>query len=342
VNNIEQQNSPMNRKDLLLNPDQFHARAQACLLGLAAGDALGDAGRSDAYRSRYGIVNNLFEGLNNTDDTEFAALTARALIDAGGKLTLESVTQAWLVHVLGQGGIQERAGRPLIGAAENLRRGLTPPLSGRDNVMNVDDGAAMRAAPIGIVYAGLPAQAAKQAEIDALVSHADDGVWAAQAVAASISVAMLGASVEDIFDIGMQQIPRDSWLGRAMQHSYDICRSSQCIEDAWQALHDDFWTPAHSASPEAIPQVYGVFYLTGGDFKRGLLWSANFGRDADTIAAVVCALNGARHGLQVIPPDWIDRLRKPSGVCLRFAAQEDLLDLASQLVEIALQLELRS
>lgn len=327
----------MNKPDLLQNSTTFSSRAKACLLGLAAGDALGDAGRSEYYRNRYGIVTNLYEGLRNTDDTEFAILTARSLIDSGGWLTRESVLKAWQTYILDQGGIYERAGKPLIGAVENLRRGKLPPLSGIDNVMNNDDGAAMRAAPIGIVFAGQPELAAEQARVDAEISHADDGIWAAQAVAASVAVAMTGAGVAEIFDIAMQQIPADSWLGRAMAHCYQICQASQGIEDAWQALHDDFWTPSHAASPEAIPQIFGVFYLTGGDFRKGLLWSANFGRDADTIAAVVNALNGARLGMEAIPERWITQLRRSAGVCLRFSAQEDLLQLADELVELAIQ-----
>lgn len=332
----------MNRDSLIHDRELYQSRATACLLGLAAGDAIGDAGRNEVHRSRYGIVNDLYDDLRGTDDTEFAVLTARSLLDAGGKLTPDFVMQAWQKYVLKQGGIFERAGRPLIGAAANLRRGLTPPLSGRDNVMHNDVGAAMRAAPIGILYAGQPELAANQAQIDAEISHAEDGVWAAQAVAAGIAVAMLGASVKDVFDTAMAQIPADSWLGRSMQRCHIICTTSPGIEAAWRALHDDFWTPSHSVSPEAIPQIFGVFYLTGGDFNQGMLWAANFGRDADTIAAVVGALNGARLGLPAIPSHWVEPLRRPSGVSLRFAAQEDLLDLANQLVDMAIQMNIES
>jgi ADP-ribosylglycohydrolase len=327
----------MNTDQLTQNSTLFTARAQGCLIGLAAGDALGDAGRSNLYRNRYGIVTDLYDGLKGTDDTEFAILTARALIDGQGSLTPQVVLDVWRKYILERGGILERAGKPLYGAVENLRRGILPPLSGRDNVMNDDDGAAMRAAPIGIVCAGQPQRAAELAAIDAQVSHADDGILAAQAVAASVAVAMLGASVEEVFEAGMQQIPADSWLGRAMQRCQAICRASDGIEEAWESLHHQFWTPAHAASPEAIPQVYGVFLLTGGDFRKGLFWAANFGRDADTIAAIVGALNGARHGIEAIPQHWVERLRRPGGVSLRFTAEEDLLELANSLAQLAMQ-----
>ncbi len=167
--------------------------ALGSLIGLAVGDALGDLGRNDEIRQRYGIVTNLFENSQSTDDTEFAVLTARTLIDCGGNLTTEAVVASWRKRILDQGGVVDRGGMPLYGAVANLQRGALPPLSGKDNVANYDDGAAMRIAPIGIICAGDPGRAAALAKIEAEISHYADGIWAAQAVAASIAVAMVGA-----------------------------------------------------------------------------------------------------------------------------------------------------
>ncbi len=310
------------------------SRALGCMLGLAVGDALGDLGRMDEYRQRYGIVTSIYDGAGSTDDTEFALLTARALIECEGNLTAEAVVAAWCKYVVEQGGVLARGGRPQYGAVANLRRGMRPPLSGRDNVGNDDDGAAMRIAPIGIVCGGDPTRAAELAAIDAQISHYADGVWAAQAVAASVAVAMTGADPEAIIDAGLQQIPEDSWLGRAMARAMGICEEAQTIERAWERLHTDLWTPTHSACAEAIPQTYAIFRLTHGEFREGMFWAANFGRDADTITAVVGALSGARHGVDVIPREWIEKVRKPSGVCLRFTAEEDVLLIAEQLAAL--------
>ncbi|MCK4515147.1 MAG: crystallin J1, partial [Spirochaetaceae bacterium] len=64
---------------------------------------------------------------------------------------------------------------------------------------------------------------------------------------------------------------------------------------------------------------------------------ANFGRDADTICALVLSLCAAGQGLEPIPQAWIDQVRKPAGVCLRFAAEEDLVELAKSLAAAALE-----
>jgi ADP-ribosylglycohydrolase len=321
----------MTREALARNKSLCRDKAIGCLVGLAVGDALGDLGRDGVYRQRYGIITNLYEGAKSTDDTEFALLTARTLLDCQADLTSETLFQAWQKYILAQGGMFERGGKPLYGAVENLKRGLRPPLSGRDNVLNNDDGAAMRIAPIGIVWAGDPDRAAAMAEIEAQISHYADGVWAAQAVAASVAVAMVNGSTAEIIEAGQRQIPADSWLGRAMGRAMALCEVAGSVEAAWESLHTDFWTPVHSVSQEAIPQLYALFRLTDGDFRRGMFWAANFGRDADTISAIFGAIAGARHGLSIIPEDWLEKVRRPAGVCLKFTAQEDIPTLAEQL-----------
>ncbi|MFQ5856493.1 MAG: ADP-ribosylglycohydrolase family protein [Anaerolineae bacterium] len=304
------------------------------MIGLAVGDALGDLGRNDAHRQRYGIVTNLYDDARSTDDTEFALLTTRTLLDCDGVLTSEVVVRSWKKYILQQGGIHQRAGRSLIGAVENIKRGILPPYSGIDNVLNNDDGAAMRIAPVGIVCAGQPERAARLAEIESRISHDGDGVWAAQAVAASIAVAMVDGTTEEIIAAGREHIPDDSWLGRAMARAMGICDRAETMRDAWEPLHTQLWAPEHAAAPEAIPQVYGLFRLSDGDFREGMFWAGNFGRDADTIAAVIGALSGARQGVSVIPERWIETVRRPSGVCLKFAAGEDIPTLAVKLASL--------
>lgn len=317
-------------------------KAVGCLIGLAVGDAFGDIGRNDAYRQRYGIITNLYDGARSTDDTEFAMLTAQTLIDCGGDLTTEKLVASWHKYIINEGGVADRGGKPLYGSVANLERGIMPPLSGRDNVQNNDDGAAMRIAPIGVLCAGDPERAAQLAKIESEISHAADGIWAAQAVAASIAVAMVDDSVDAIIQAGLAYIPEDSWLYRAMMRAFDICDTTGSIEAAWEGLHTQLWTPVHATAAEAIPQAYSIFKMTNGDFRRGMFWAGNFGRDADTISAVVGALSGAIHGIQAIPPDWVEKVRRPAGVCLRFAARMDIVDVAKHLIALRTAVRQRS
>jgi len=323
----------LSRSDLAANSQLCIEKAQGSLLGLAVGDAMGDLGRSAEYRARYGIVTQLYTGGKSTDDTEFALLTAATLLDCGGHLTYAALVDSWFRRILNAGGVNERAGRPLYGAAANLERGMLPPRTGRDNVMNDDDGAAMRIAPVGIVWAGDPARAATYARLDAEMSHYEDGVWAAQAVAASVALAMVDAPLADVIAAGLAQIPANSWLGRTMEKAMQIA-STNTIEQAWEPLHTEFWTPMHSAVAEALPQIYALLHLTQGDFQQAMFWGCNFGRDADTIGAVLGAITGAMHGVNVIPAAWRERVEQPSGVCLRFTAALRISDVATQLAAL--------
>lgn len=308
------------------------------MAAIAVGDAMGDIGRSDDYRRRYGIVTDMYPGAASTDDTEFAVLTARALLDNRGDLSHESVEKAWRKYIVDSGGMRARGGRPLYGAVQNLERGLSPPQSGRDNVLNNDDGAAMRSASVGIVYAGDPRRAAEVAGIEAEISHYESGVWAAQAVAAAVAVAMADGTSLEIESAMFDCIPPDTWLARSMEKARAMCREAHGVRDVWKQLHTEFFTLEHAVVEEALPQIYGVSRLTDTDYHEGMFWAANFGRDADTISAVVGAIAGARHGLGAIPPNWVAPVRKPAGTCLPFAAQEDVVDLGDELADLAIEL----
>jgi len=319
-----------------LPDDVFVDRAVAAIVGLGVGDAMGDLGRDSDVRSRYGILTELLPQGRSTDDTEFCVLSARAFLDCDGEYTPKAVADTWRRLVLDHGGPQERGGIPLYGAMWNLSQGIDPPQSGTDNVLHDDDGAAMRAVPFGILAAGNPEAAARLASIDASVSHARDGIHAAAAVAASASVALLGASVDEVISTGMQYVPANSWLGRRMELALEIVATTGDIFDTYEALHTRLWTPKHSVAAEAIPQMYALYKLADGDFRKGLVMAANFGRDADTICSLVVALSAAGKGMSVIPDEWVERVRHPSGVCLPFAAEQDLVALGKELAARAL------
>ncbi len=327
------------RKDLIENSELVIKKCKGCMIGLAAGDALGDLGRDNLMRNRYGIVTDFFDSTSgSTDDTEFSLLTAKALIEGRGKLSPEVLYKTWERYILNEGGIFERGGRPLYGAVANLKRGMRPPLSGMDNVMNNDDGAAMRVAPIGMVNAGDPDRAAEEAVIDAQMSHADDGITAARMVAASVSTAMVNGTTDEIIQAGLRQLPGDTWLSRAMAAAMKICDKAGSIEKAWEKLHTELWTPTHSVAAEAIPQIYAIFRLVDGDYSKAMFWGANFGRDADTIGAVLGALCGARYGIDIIPSRWTEKVRYSSGVCLKFAKNEDITQISEELAEILINM----
>ncbi len=324
----------LNKNDLLKDKASIKDHACASLVGHAIGDSFGDIARSPDFHFQYGITMDFTDkSAPGTDDTEFALLTAQTLIKTKGHLTDADVLEAWKIHILPlselkRGGASERE------AAANIRRGITQPLSGIYNSHYMSDGAAMRVTPIGIICAGDPDRACKLAEIEARISHSRDGLWSAQAVAASIAVAMAGASVDEIFETALKVTPKDSWIRFTLTKALNIIEEKKTLEEAWKPLHDALWTEYKSVGPEAIPSALAILKLTDGDFKRGIIYSGNFGRDSDTISAIVGAISGAMSGMKSIPSSWVDKVRITTGVCLPFTKEMNLIDIATQLSDL--------
>ncbi len=247
-----------------------------------------------------------------------------------GELTDAHVLESWKKHVLPlqelkRGGASERE------AAVNIRRGVMPPLSGAYNSHCLSDGAAMRITPVGIVCAGDPTRAAKMAEIEARISHARDGVWGAGAIAAGIAVAMAGGDLEEILKSAVDATPADSWMRYTLTKAFSIVDASDTWEDAWAPLHNALWTEYKAAAPEAVASAFAVLKMADGNFQRSIILGGNFGRDADTIAAIAGALSGAFQGLDAIPKPWVEKVRIAAGACLPFTKGQDIIAVAGKL-----------
>ncbi len=240
----------------------------------------------------------------------------------------------WLKHVatedeLKRGGVSE------VEACNNLRKGLRPPETGMYNAYYMSDGAAMRSGPIGIVCAGNPKRAAELAEIDASISHYRDGIWGAQAVAVAVSLAMVDATMEEIFDGVLEVAPKDSWFRHNLLRGYQIVKDANWdIADAWMPLHYELFSTHRSTVAEALSEVFGSLMLEHSTFKSGLILAGNFGRDADTIGAVAGAILGAKYGAKNIPQSWLQKTRYPSGTCLSFTKGIDIFEKAERLAEL--------
>ncbi len=310
-------------------------KAAGCLIGLAVGDAFGDAARDPDNQFLYGITMDFPEKpTGSTDDTEFALLTAEILLRSGGNPTRDDVLAAWRKHVLVEdelhrGGASERE------AAANIRKDIVPPYSGRFNSYAFSDGAAMRAAPIGIVATADPGRAATIAETDAEISHQSEGIWGAQAVAAGVAVAMAGGSLDEVYAAGARCAPDGSWLAHNFAAALALMdENDHDLHATWMPLHRLLRSEYKAAAPEAVVSAFAVYLLVAGDFRDSIVYSGNFGRDSDTVGAIAGALAGATCGLDKIPADWVARVRRPSGTCLHFTAERDIVDVAYELTRL--------
>lgn len=323
------------REDLIQNKNLALDKAIGSLSGLAIGDSFGDAARGADNQRDYGITTDFNKGASwSTDDTEFALMTAKLLIEHEGNFTSDDVVNMWFKYVatedeLKRGGVSE------VEACNNLRRGLRPPQSGMYNAYYMSDGAAMRSGPIGIVCAGDPERAADLAYRDACVSHYREGIWGAQAVAVAVSLAMVDADMEDIMEAIFKIAPPDSWFYETLNRAVNIVKEADGdIANAWMPLHNELFSTHRSTVAEALPEVFGCLMLENKSFKSGLILAGNFGRDADTIGAIAGAVLGAKYGAKNIPDKWKEKTRYPSGTCLSFTKGIDIFEYAEKLAAL--------
>lgn len=320
-----------------MDSNTLYGKAFGCLAGLAIGDAMGRPaeGKTIEYiRQTYGTIEGFVsDDVSGTDDTEYAMLCAHTLIEGRGIISYESVTRQWLDHLCTQEPLP-RGGESEVWAIQNLLRGMVAPISGSDNTRSYSDGAAMRIAPVGIVCAGKPYRAARLAAVESAVSHAGDGIYCAQAIAAGVAAAMVGARVDEIIHTALEVLPVDCWSRRWIVRGLSIAQRYNSPLAAAEALHQELMTGYAATAPEAVAQALAVFKLAEGDPRQAIVASCNVGRDADTIAAMAGALAGALHGVEALPADWVDKTRKVKGVRLRFTTGWDIGDVARQLVEL--------
>jgi ADP-ribosylglycohydrolase len=308
------------------------------LIGQAVGDALG-APTEGLTRAqiveRYGWVSDFIDDdPAGTDDTEYAVLTARLLLAHGERLTPQQVGAGWTKQLVGQEGGFFGGGFSEMTAINNLRAGLAPPVTGSDNHEMWSDGAAMRIAPVGILCAGDPLGAARLAAVEAQVSHARDGIYCAQVVAAAVAQALVSDSWESVLEGGLAAAPADSWTARSIRRAVEIGRSYTELPAALDELYDKisiFHYPFADVGPEATALAMGVFAAAKGDYVQAVLGGTNVGRDADTIAAMAGAMAGALHGAEAVPGHWRRRINTVRGHCIRSTAGTDLAELARDL-----------
>ncbi|MFI6386938.1 ADP-ribosylglycohydrolase family protein [Nonomuraea sp. NPDC050547] len=314
-------------------------RARGCLLGLAAGDALGAPAENmtpEQITARWGRLTEIEGG--GTDDTEYAVFAASLLLRHGHALTPADVAAAYRSEIIPLvTGPMRGAGFSELGTVQALRRGLEPPLTGRVHAHGWSDGLAMRAAPYGIFCPGDPAEAARLVEQDGLVSGDGEGILGGRAVAGAVAAAMAGARPREVADAALAVIPADSWTARAIVRVRDVLGDlSGTAGDLGPRLHEAVvvrhypWT---DVAPEAVALALAAFLAGEGDVEASVTFGVGLGRDADTIGAIAGAMSGAFQGEAGVPRRWAERIGPATGKCLPVVKGRHVLDVADELAK---------
>jgi ADP-ribosylglycohydrolase len=324
----------------------YRDKARGCLLGLAAGDALGAPAENlspPEIRRRWGRLTEIEGG--GTDDTEYAIFASSLLLRHGHALTSADVAAAYRRDIIPLiAGPMRGAGFSELGTIEALRRGLEPPLTGLVHQHGWSDGLAMRAAPYGVFCPGDPGEAARLVEQDGLVSGSGEGILGGRAIAGAVAAAMGGSTPHDVVLAALSVIPPDSWTARNILRVREVLDRPAAGEvldrpaarevELVEALHEAMvvkhypWT---DVAPEAVALALAAFLVGDGDVEASVTFGVNLGRDADTIGAIAGAVAGAVQGEQGVPGRWAARIGPVTGTCLPVTAGKHVLDVADEL-----------
>ncbi|MEU6251728.1 ADP-ribosylglycohydrolase family protein [Streptomyces sp. NPDC047043] len=362
------------------------SRTVGLLLGLAAGDAAGwPAARHRAIRlpdwtRRLTRELDTFAEHNATttlpvpialnqppeplllgpsDDAEWAAFAAEALLRAGddtalGDLTRERRTRAaidltWNAVASEVAAAADRA--PEIESAVlplrarisvraglgNLAAGLRPPATGHDNPHYFDDAACVRACVLAVAHPGDPRPAADLAEFDARYTQDGDGVHGARAMAAALALALVGADVEACVTAALAELPEGTEIGRNARHALELAHSADNAFALIPLLEHQIVDHVYSygiAAAETVPVALALATAAHGRISEAVPAAACLSRVADSAPALAGALTGALGGGDSIPPSWREACRTLSGCVLPRLTGTDLVELA-ELLEAA-------
>ncbi|MCU0513555.1 MAG: ADP-ribosylglycohydrolase family protein [Anaerolineae bacterium] len=243
-----------------------------------------------------------------TDDSEQAFSLAQAYIAAGG-VTLAATAAAIIAWYDRTGGDTSLyVGPSTRRGVQALKRGEDPQRTGR---MGDTNGAAMRVSVVGLLYPGDPIGAIEAAAISALPTHGTNvAMSGACAVAAAVAVALRPDATLDAIiaggmlgaEIGRQRGTR--WIGASVtqriQMAVEIARKGTPPLARLREIYDRVGTSLSIV--DTVGAAFGVLAMAEGDPQQTAIYGATLSGDADTVAAIACAMAGAYRGLGAFAP----------------------------------------
>ena len=274
--------------------------------------------------------------ISPTDKTEWAAFSAEILLENNFNSYTKSVLNEWIK--LSQVAETIRGGVSTQAALHNLRNGIRPPQSGKQNPHYFDDGAMARAIPIGIICAGQPDKAAHLTEIDATVTNSEDGVWAAQAIAVAISLVCSGENFIDAMSSAYQYLPESSWIRRTVDEAMIITEKSTSIFSILPEIQSKIVNREYSygnVAPETLALTFIIVRLHGDNFETAVTTAASFAKSGESLPAMVGALSGAIQLKPIASDTWLDAIGTLKGICIPNFAGKNYLNIIEQISKYA-------
>jgi poly(ADP-ribose) glycohydrolase ARH3 len=282
---------------------------RGCLLGAAAGDALGMPveGMSQRQIARaHGRVREMLSGRQAagewTDDTQLMLALAECLADHG-RVEQDELARRFVEAFepwRGYGTVfrgwrfRMELGRPWRQAAQEIR----------DEWSGTWNGSAMRVAPVGAFFFDDASRLLEQARLSGEVTHC--GEMAQQGCTLQALAVGLAMRVERAGSLDRERFLAE--LGQAVSHPLLVERMRQ-VRHLLEAEHDADEVVrriGHTVEVQSsVPAAIYSFLKSPASLEEAVVLAVSLGGDADTIGSMCGAISGALLGEESIPARWL-------------------------------------
>ena len=280
-------------------------RYEGCLLGLAAGDALGTTVEFKVPGSFAPLTDMVGGGPFKlekgqwTDDTSMALCLAESLVvrrafDARDKM--ERYTRWWGEGYLSSNGRCFDIGNTVSQALRRYAH-TGDPFSGPTGPYSAGNGSLMRLAPVPLFFASKPRTAIQLSAESSRTTHgATTCLDACRYFAGLLIGALQGVGKEELLSPRYtpvahlwEQEPLCPEIDKVAAGSFKRKRQNEVFGSGYvvESLEAALWA-----------------FNRSSDFREGSLLAVNLGYDADTTAAIFGQLAGAYYGVDDIPREW--------------------------------------
>jgi poly(ADP-ribose) glycohydrolase ARH3 len=294
--------------------DSWQTRARGSLLLAACADALGsvfEGQRGLAPERVTDAVDHVASSLCWTDDTAQMLVLAEHLAARGGRIEPDALAAAfadawsnepWRGY--GRGAAQMLAqvndGTPWREAAQ----------SAFDGAGSLGNGAAMRAAPVGLVPGRSLDEVAAAATASAVVSHVHpEGIDGAVAQALAVAIA---ARTPKGQRLQANEVIESIAARTGAAFAAELRAIPALLEGPATAVSDRYRCDATALG--AVPPAIAVFLRHPDDPVALVKEAIGLGGDTDTIAAMAAAACGAYCGEAAVPEPWTAALEQAARV----------------------------
>ena len=329
------------------------SRIRGAVLGLAFGDAMSFPASTHRLRllnvkrsnRMIGLTQFAFDEKQNTYPTVYTHaqpiefLAPRPTDDSewlyfSADIHLSGIDpiDGWLK--LASAGEDLRGRTGTLMALDNLKAGKLPPHSGHDNPHYFDDMAMVRSLAAALIFRGKGELVLEKTRQDAEVTHSEDGIYCALALATVASSLLADEAVEMAVAKALQQLPEGSWSDRVVADALKATAGAKSVTEVAYILEDVVIDRIYSYSisaPESLALIL-CFLKVSKSANDFLLAGTLNKRKLDSMPALLGAIAGLIHGDEWIPAGFIANGSDLDGVCIPSLKGKSLTKLVEKII----------